>query len=226
MGEGMSDAGRGNVVFRGPLGAAPGDAGTSAIPPGSRPNRNNPPVGTAVERGSVPGGGTGGGTGYPSNWYDYYWYGAQYGRYGSPYAYLGYYSPYSYFYGGNWTHPFDPEYLYGYGAFGLGSFYYDPMWWGGGGYSGGGSSGSGESSGPKGGLKLKVSPDLAAVYVDGTYYGIVDQFNSAFQRLELPVGAHRVELRAKGYQSLAFDVTIDRNDTVSYRGTMTPAEQK
>jgi hypothetical protein len=94
---------------------------------------------------------------------------------------------------------------------------------GGGGFNAGGWSSS--SSGPsvvKGALKLKVTPKDAEVYVDGYFVGKVDQYNSAFQRLDLPVGVHRVELRAKGYNNVSFEVKIEPRDTQTYHGTMQP----
>ena len=131
--------------------------------------------------------------------------------------------------------------MYGFGAFGMGAFYYDPMWWGGGAYGygggaygsggfmgGGGSSGGGSgwsesaSSGPKGGLKLKVTPKTAEIFVDGVRFGTVDHFDGAFKRLELPVGPHRIELRGSGLQSASFEVSIVARDTITYHGTLQP----
>ena len=60
--------------------------------------------------------------------------------------------------------------------------------------------------------------------MDGYYVGRVDDYNGVFQRLELPVGAHRVELRAKGYQAINFEVTIEPRDTISYHGEMQRAQ--
>jgi hypothetical protein len=137
--------------------------------------------------------------------------------------------------------PYDPYYLYGYGAFGLGAFYYDPFWWGypygygGYGYGGYGYGGYGypysygdsgyyarQDEGVKGGLKLKVEPKNAEVYVDGYYLGLVDDYNGAFQRLNLVAGTHHIEIRAKGYETLAFDVKIEPRETISYHGDLQP----
>jgi hypothetical protein len=85
---------------------------------------------------------------------------------------------------------------------------------------GGGGSGSSGPSVVKGGLKLKVSPKGAEVYVDGYFVGKVENFDSAFQRLELPVGPHRVELRAAGFSPVSFEVKIEPRDTLTYHGTM------
>ncbi len=53
--------------------------------------------------------------------------------------------------------------------------------------------------------------------------GTVDDFDGTFQKMELEVGPHRVEVRAIGYQSITFDVRIEPNDTVTYRGELQPA---
>jgi hypothetical protein len=127
--------------------------------------------------------------------------------------------------GGGW-YPYYPTYPYYGWAFGLGYFsYYDPYWWWGApyGYSGYdyGSYGyyAGEQAG-RGGLKLKVEPTNAEVFVDGYYVGTVDDFDGTFQKLELETGAHHVEIRAPGYQTIAFDVRIEFDQTVTYRGEL------
>ena len=67
-----------------------------------------------------------------------------------------------------------------------------------------------------GGLKLKVKPADASVYVDGFYAGIVDDFDGAFQRLRLDRGPHRIEMRQQNYQPLAVDVMIQEDLTITY----------
>jgi hypothetical protein len=216
------------------------DPANGAVPGGSRPNYGNPAIGSAVPRGSNSGGAGGGQPIYPDYGGGSYW--------GYPYGggwYGAYYSPWSYSYylrSGNpfFYYPYDPFYIYGYGAFGLGFLYYDPFWFGSapGGWgamgSEGSSSGSFSASGwssssggsyvVKGGLKLKVTPKDAEVYVDGQPVGRVDQYNGAFQRLDLPVGVHRVELRAKDYSNVSFEVKIEPRDIQTYHGTMQPLQ--
>ena len=75
--------------------------------------------------------------------------------------------------------------------------------------------------GPPGDLRLDVTPKDAQVYVDGYYVGIVDDFNGRYQRISLAPGPHHVELRATGYELLAFDVNIEPRQTVDYRGNLT-----
>jgi hypothetical protein len=77
-----------------------------------------------------------------------------------------------------------------------------------------------------GGLKLKVKPADASVYVDGYYAGVVDDFDGVFQKLTLTAGAHHVELEASGYDPLTFDVAIQPNQTTTYRGEMTKAKNE
>jgi hypothetical protein len=154
--------------------------------------------------------------------------------------------------GSNRYYRYDPFYLYGYGAFGLGSLYYDPFWWGGypygygygygypwgyGGYYGGGYYGGGygggyggayddqAQDGVKGGLKLKVTPKDAEVYVDGYYVGVVNDYDGAFQRLNLVAGPHHIEIKAKGFETLVFDVKVEPRETISYHGDLQPAQK-
>ncbi len=139
-----------------------------------------------------------------------------------------------YFYNGRF-YSYHPYYFYGYGAFGLGALYYDPFWWGypyGGwgypwGYYGGYYGGDygyaydpQDAYGVKGGLKLKVTPKDAEVYVDGYYVGIVDDYDGAFQRLNLVAGTHHIEFKAKGYEPLSVDVKIEPRDTITYHGEL------
>lgn len=126
-----------------------------------------------------------------------------------------------------WPWGYGPSYYYG--CYYYGCMYYDPFWWdyyygyapgyyyGG---SGGGYVSSDETDYDTGALKLKVKPRNAQVYVDGYFSGVVDDFDGVFQKLKLRAGAHRVELRAEGYQPQAFDVLIVSDDTVTYRAEM------
>ena len=198
-----------------------------AIPRGSRPQGNNPQVGTAVPRGAVPrpaappvGGPrvvsrSRGRTvivrppvvyGYPYRPYSLY-------PYYSPYPSYGAYRRY---------------YPYGYGAFGLGSLYYDQYRWHPGAHVSYYGSYSGSYSGYSrpfstfdiGELRLDVSPRHAQVFVDGYYAGIVDDFDGAFQAIKLAPGAYRIEIVAPGYETLAFDVQITPGQKIRYRGDL------
>jgi hypothetical protein len=59
------------------------------------------------------------------------------------------------------------------------------------------------------------------VYVDGYYVGMPDDFNG---ELELGEGAHGIEIRAPGHETLAFEVKIAPDRPVTYRGALKPAD--
>ncbi len=153
----------------------------------------------------------------------------QVGHYYNPYyRYNNYYSryPYGYYYAGygfGLGYFYDP-YLWGYYspyAWGYGAPYY---YGGGGGYYGGGGGYGGgysrENSRDIGGLRLKVRPIQGQVYVDGYYVGEVDSFDGNFQKLQIEAGAHRVEIRADGFETVQFEVMITPGETVIYKGDM------
>ena len=177
--------------------------------------------------------------GYGDGYWAGYRYGVGWGYLGGPWGYWDFYRGY---WGPGWS-----LYGYGYDPFWWGLNYYGPpstygrdnyygvdsrypgTWGSYGGAYGGVSGGESEyrrdpqtTPGPKGGLKLKVEPKNAEVYVDGYFMGVVDDFNGAFQYLTLPIGAHRIEVKAKGYQPLAFDARIEQRDIVTYKGELQP----
>ena len=128
-------------------------------------------------------------------------------------------------------------YPYGYGAFGLGYFYYDPYtWYGydpyrygggypyyGGGYGGYPYGGYGNSTRYEfGDLRLQVEPRHAEVYVDGYFAGHVDDFDGIFQSLTLEDGGHKIEIVAPGYETLEVDVRIMPGRKITYKGALKP----
>jgi len=118
------------------------------------------------------------------------------------YGYPGYYDYYGYGYPG--AYGAFGAYPYGYGA-GYGY-----------GYGGGGYVAAAPGRG-YGGVRIDVSDRDAQVYADGYYAGIVDDFDGALQRLELEPGPHRIEIRADGFEPVAFDVNVEPGRTVTYR---------
>jgi PEGA domain-containing protein len=76
---------------------------------------------------------------------------------------------------------------------------------------------------PYGGVRIDVAQENAEVYADGYYVGRVDEFNGRFQELTLPPGPHRIEVRAPGLESIAFDVNVEPGRTITYRAAMQPA---
>ena len=108
-------------------------------------------------------------------------------------------------------------YPWSYGGFGLGGYYggYNDPW-----YYGSAPYYSGYDYDYDGRLRLKVKPRSAEVFVDGYFSGLVDEFDGVFQRLRLEPGPHRIEIREDGYETLAFDVRITPDQTVTYTGAL------
>jgi hypothetical protein len=73
-----------------------------------------------------------------------------------------------------------------------------------------------------GGVSLDISPRDAAVYVDGTYAGVADDFYDPSQPLSVRAGRHRIELQAPGLQPLVFDVDVVPGQVIPYQGDLQP----
>lgn len=113
---------------------------------------------------------------------------------------------------------------WGWGRYGLWydpySYYYDPYYYGGGpGYY---SSGTRETKvkDTTGGIRLKVSPGEARVYIDGVLQGTVDEFDGLAGHLTLEGGRHTLELRADGYETVTREITVEAGRTLTERVTL------
>lgn len=174
----------------------------TGVPPYSRPRPDGQPaVGNAAPRRTAPPSRNPGGSGiYPGYYYPY-----GIGAYGFGYFYDPFlWSPYGFGYGSYYGYPYGSSYGYGGGGYG-------------GGYVYGGSAGGYRDAGS---IRLKVKPEEAQIFVDGYFAGTVDDYDGIFQRLTLTAGAHRVEIRAPGYQSHSFEVQIVPGETITYRGDL------
>lgn len=118
------------------------------------------------------------------------------------YGYPWYAGPYAYGYG----YP-----GYGYPGYGYGYGY---------GYYGGFP---GYAVRAYGGVRIDVPQRDAEVYVDGYYSGVVDDFDGAFQQLNLEPGPHRIEVRAQGFEPVSFDVNVEPGRTITYRAALREA---
>lgn len=152
--------------------------------------------GTAVPRQYPPRPGYGGGH-YPyyphwNSWY-YPYYPLSYGFFWGPWW------GYGYPYGGYGSYGYGSGFGYGYGSYGP---YPGPTYQ------------------IYGGLRLKVKPREAEVYVDGYFAGVVDDFDGAFQQLNLDVGPHRIELRATGYEPISFEIRTQPDEKITYKAEL------
>jgi hypothetical protein len=77
----------------------------------------------------------------------------------------------------------------------------------------------GEQSAP-GGISFEITPDSAAVFVDGTYMGTAGEFGATSEPLGLNAGRHHVEIRAAGYRTMTFDADVRLADVIPYQGTL------
>lgn len=69
-------------------------------------------------------------------------------------------------------------------------------------------------------LRLEVEPaGLLQIYVDGVFIGTPSDLGDD---LELRSGPHRIEIRAPGYEPLTFDVRIEVDRGITYRGELKP----
>ena len=77
----------------------------------------------------------------------------------------------------------------------------------------------GDINAPPGDVRFDVTPKDAAIYADGFYVGIVDDFNGS-QPLLLVPGRHHVSIRLDGYESVDVDLAIDAGRTMTYRTSL------
>lgn len=62
-------------------------------------------------------------------------------------------------------------------------------------------------------IRFDVKPDKAAVYLDGYYAGVVDDFDSWYQRLYTSPGPHQVTLFLEGYRTYTEQVYLTYDNT-------------
>ena len=100
---------------------------------------------------------------------------------------------------------YDPWYWGAWGPYGpYGYYYYDPR--------------------PQ--LRVKVEPeepgDDAAVYVDGAYAGVVDDFDGVDQGIGFSEGPHTVVVFMEGYRTAKFTAHLREGETFKIRHTLQP----
>lgn len=101
-----------------------------------------------------------------------------------------------------------------YGAYGSPYPYYSPYYYGGSPWQ--------PSGYDIGGIRLKIRPRDAQVYVDGYYAGLVDDFDGTFQSLRLDQGGHKIEIHMPGYEDLELDVHVQAGKTITLQEDLRP----
>jgi len=69
-------------------------------------------------------------------------------------------------------------------------------------------------------VRISVTPNEAAVYVDGYYAGIVDDFDGVLQSLPLPPGGHDLAIYLEGYQTVHQRLYLTPRKSFRVRYTM------
>jgi hypothetical protein len=77
-----------------------------------------------------------------------------------------------------------------------------------------------------GGVSFDITPGEAAVFVDSVYVGTAVDFSATAPPLSLAAGRHHFELRAQGYETLAFDVDVIQGQVAPYRGALRPLQAR
>jgi hypothetical protein len=77
-----------------------------------------------------------------------------------------------------------------------------------------------ERSVPCGGISFDITPGNAQVYVDGSFAGLVEDFDAASAPLLLAPGDHYVEIRLTGHRTAIIDVTVNPGEVTPYQGTL------
>jgi len=189
----------------------------SRVPPAGGAGRVPPgPTGRAVARTGPPPRVNGGpyyGYGHP--------YPPYYGGYYRPYYYAPYY--YSPYYYGPWAPGFSVGFSFGFGypyGYAYGAYGYPAY-----GYPAYGYPYAGYSYGygrPYGGVRIDLPQRDAEVWTDGSFAGIVDNFDGSMQQLNLTPGTHRIEVREKGFEPVSFEVNVEPGRTITYRTQLRP----
>ncbi len=71
-------------------------------------------------------------------------------------------------------------------------------------------------------VRVMVKPNDTAVYVDGFYAGIADDFDGVFQSLPLPPGGHEIALYLEGYRTVRQRLYLRRGSTLKLHETLEP----
>ncbi len=73
---------------------------------------------------------------------------------------------------------------------------------------------------PDASVKFDTKPKETAVYIDGYYAGVVDDFDGAFQRLRTTPGAHEITLYLDGYRTYTEHVYLSADNTFKFKHRM------
>ena len=79
------------------------------------------------------------------------------------------------------------------------------------------------SSNVTGEVKLQVTPDRAAVFVDGKYAGYVHQFGGVKRAMLIAPGQHHIKIELPGYHDFETDIVVQANQKVTVKTVLAAA---
>jgi hypothetical protein len=71
-------------------------------------------------------------------------------------------------------------------------------------------------------LILDIHPPTAQVFTDGYYIGIPEDFRLEQGGAVLEPGPHRIDIVARDYEPVSFDVNLTRGQSATFRHILTP----
>jgi hypothetical protein len=71
-------------------------------------------------------------------------------------------------------------------------------------------------------LILDIHPPTAQIFADGYYIGIPEDFRFADGGAVLEPGPHRIDIVAREYEPISFDVNLARGQSATFRHNLTP----
>ena len=71
-------------------------------------------------------------------------------------------------------------------------------------------------------IKLEVTPERAAVFVDGHFAGTVNQFRGAGRAMLIAPGNHHIKIGLVGYQPFETDVTLLAKQKITVKTNLAP----
>jgi hypothetical protein len=72
-------------------------------------------------------------------------------------------------------------------------------------------------------VKLEVTPDRAAVFVDGKFAGYVHEFGGVKRAMLIAPGKHHIKIELPGYRSFENDITVEAKQKVTVKTDLAKA---
>lgn len=74
-------------------------------------------------------------------------------------------------------------------------------------------------------IKLQVTPDRAAVFVDGGYVGTPHDFGGLGRAMVIAPGKHQIRIALAGYQDFTTEVNVRPNQKITIKTDLIPGSQ-